>query len=115
MPTIIASALTFARKVPRWGWAALGLILALLAVWAWHNRQVSEAASEGREKGAQQQREADLTETIERVETANETRQAIESEVRNGSGDALYRQCLRTARTPANCERLLPERETLVR
>ena len=111
MPVSIASLLTFARKVPRWGWAALGVVLALLALWAWHNRQVSEAAATGHEKGAQEQREGDLLETIQRTEQANETREIIQSEVRAGGGDAVYRECLRTARTPANCQRFLPSGE----
>lgn len=104
----IATALSFAKRLPWQLWAALGAVLALLAVWAWHNSQVSEAATEGRKEGATQQRETDLIETINRTETANETRQVIESEVRTGSGDTLYRECVRTARTPANCVRYVP-------
>lgn len=111
MLTFFASALGIAKRVPAWVWVALGAVLALLALWAWHNSQVSEAASEGLEKGAQQQRETDLIETIQRTETANETREVIQSEVRAGAGGHLYDQCVRTARTPANCQRFLPRGE----
>jgi hypothetical protein len=100
-----------AKAAPWQAWAALGGVLALLAAWAWHNGQVSEAATEGAEKGAQAQRETDLVETIQRTEQANETREVIRSEVRAGAGGALHAQCLRTARSPANCERFLPSGE----
>ena len=101
-----------AKRIPWQAWAALGAVLALLAVWAWHNRQVSEATTQGREEGAQAQRETDLVETIQRTEQANAEREVIQAEVRAGNGRALYDQCLRTARTPANCERFLPRGET---
>lgn len=111
----LLAARAFLKRVPWQVWAALGAALALLAVWAWHNSQVSEAATEGRKEGATAQRETDLIETIERTETANETREVIQGEVRAGSGDALYDQCLRTARTPANCKRFMPDSKTPVR
>ena len=112
MLTYLAIARAFLRRIPWPVYAALGAILAALAAWAWHNSQVTEAATEGRKAGATEQRETQLNTTIERAETANETREEIKSEVRAGNGDALYRQCLRTARTPANCERFLPSSET---
>jgi hypothetical protein len=105
----------FAKRIPWQVWAGLGAVLVLLAAWAWHNSQVSEAASDGLQKGAQQQREADLTETIDRTEQANDTRETIKDEVRAGNGAALYDQCVRTARTPANCQRFLPSGEAPVR
>ena len=108
----LLTARAFLKRIPWPVYAALGAILAALAVWAWHNSQVDEAATEGRKAGATHQREETLTTIIERTEQANETRQEIQSEVRAGNGDALYRQCLRTARTPANCERFLPSSET---
>lgn len=111
MLTFFASALSLAKRIPWQVYAALGAVLALLAVWAWHKGQVSDAASEGVQKGAQQQRESDLIETIERTEQANEARQVIQGEVRSGAGGNLYDQCLRTARTPANCKRFLPSGE----
>lgn len=99
---------SFAQRLPWQAWVAFVAALAVMGVWWWHNGQVNEAAKVGRLEGATQQRETDLIETIERTEQANETRTVIESEVRAGSGDTLYRECLRTARTPANCQRFLP-------
>jgi cytoskeletal protein RodZ len=98
----------FAKSIPWQVWLAIGVVLALLAAWAWHNSQVSEAATEGRKEGATAQRETDLIETIDRTEQSNETRHVIEGEVRSGAGSNLYDQCLRTARTPANCQRFMP-------
>lgn len=106
------AARAFLGRIPTWAYVASGAVLALFLAWAWHNSQVSDAASTGRQEGAQAQRESDLIETIERTEQANETREVIQGEVRAGGGDALYAQCLRTARTPANCQRFLPSRET---
>ena len=54
--------------------------------------------------GAVAQREGDLRETIQRTETAH----AARDEVRDLHSPAAYDQCLRTARTPANCQRFLP-------
>lgn len=102
----------FAKRIPAWAYACILGVLALLAVWAWHNSQVTEAATEGRKAGATEQRESDLTETITRTEQANETREVIQGEVRSGTGGNLYAQCVRTARTPAHCQRFLPSGET---
>lgn len=64
------------------------------------------------ELGAAVQREGDLRETIERTEQGNEAREEIKRDVDRGGGTVLYEQCLRTARTPANCERFLRSVET---
>ena len=105
----------FAKRIPTWAYVALGAVLVVLMAWAWHNSQVSQAASDGLQKGAQAQRETDLIETIDRTEQANETRETIKAEVRAGNGGALYDQCLRTARTPAHCQRFLSGGETPLR
>lgn len=102
-------------RIPAWAYTCILGVIGLISVWVWHNSQVKEAASEGIEKGAKAQRETDLVETIQRTETANETRQVIQNEVRAGNGAALYDQCLRTARTPANCKRFLPSVEAPIR
>lgn len=47
--------------------------------------------------------------TITRIMEANNARNDIKEGVRNPAGNPVaYDQCLRTARTPANCERFLP-------
>lgn len=102
------SAIAFAKRLPVGVWAVLGALLAIGALVLWYRAAINDAASHGRTQGAQIQRDADLRETIKRVEQSNDTRQTIESEVRTGAGGAAYRECLRTARTPANCERFMP-------
>lgn len=47
---------------------------------------------------------------IQNVEQANDVREQINSEAARGSGSLLYRQCLRSARSPENCQRYLPGR-----
>lgn len=108
----LLSARAFLKRIPAWAYICAGGVLALFLVWAWHNSQVEEAATEGHKAGATQQREETLITTIERAEQANETREVIKGELRAGNGDALYAQCLRTARTPANCKRFLSGSET---
>lgn len=93
--------------LPRWLKLALGGVLALAAAFVWlHSRD-----SGNREIGSTQQREADLRETLERTEDANRARDDIRRDV----DGARYAQCLRTARTPANCERFMPGIQTPVR
>lgn len=114
-PLWLLKGFSFLKSVPAWAYVCIAGVLGLIAVWAWHNSQVDEAATEGRKTGATEQRETQLTEIIQRTETANETREVIQSEVRAGAGDNLHAQCLRTARTPANCKRFLPSGEAPVR
>lgn len=84
---------------------ATGLLIGALWLWLGAREEADDKANQ--EIGATVQREGDLRETIERTEKANETREEIN---RPGpAGDRLrYDQCLRTARTPANCQRFLP-------
>lgn len=96
------------KRLPWRVWAALAVLAALIGLYVWFTSAINSAASEGREQGRQEQREETRTTIIERAETANEIREEIGSEVRAGSGDGLYAQCLRTARTPANCQRFVP-------
>ena len=101
------------RALPR-GWhylaaaiAALGLLWALWAYLA-HREEADDRNNQA--IGAERQRAENMAETIDRVEQANEARDDIRS-----SDHARYDQCVRTARTPANCERFLPSGETPVR
>ena len=89
----------------RWAW--LGIAgAALVAGYFWLQSREEADDRRNQEIGAQQQREGDLRETLERTEQGNEAR----NEIRNDVGDARYNQCLRSARTPENCKRFLPER-----
>jgi hypothetical protein len=92
-------------------WVAIvaGLI-ALAVLWFIALEKADDRANQ--EIGATVQREGDLRETIERTEQGNEAREEIKRDVDRGGGAVLYEQCLRTARTPANCGRFLPERQT---
>lgn len=89
---------------PRW-LLGIGLILALIwgataLVGALDDHETAQ-----RKAGAAEQRDADLTETLNRTEQGN----AARTEVRNPNSRARYDECLRSARTPENCQRFLPE------
>lgn len=79
------------------------LITAIIIARGWFDTTLETAV----QAGAAEQREVDLRKTIRNVEKANDARY----EVRNDIDGARYNQCLRTARTPANCERFLPARK----
>ena len=78
------------------------LALAYFTATSWFENAIDTAA----DRGAATQREGDLRETLNRTEEAH----AARDEVRDPNGSAAYGQCLRTARTPANCQRFLPRR-----
>ena len=85
------------------------LIVALLGgLWLWldHREAVHDKANQ--EIGAAVQREGDLQVTIKRTEQANETRDQVRRDLNAGGSRELYDQCVRTARTPANCVRFMP-------
>jgi hypothetical protein len=90
------------------GWWLLGAALALAALAWWLSAAEKADDKANRELGATVERERSLAEAIERTEKANEAREEIS---RAGPvGDKLrYDQCLRSARTPENCRRFLPQ------
>ena len=89
---------------PRW---LLGVILILALVWGGTALigALDRHDSSQRQAGAAQQREADLSETLNRTEQGNDAR----LQVRDPRSRARYDQCLRSARTPENCQRFLPQ------
>lgn len=91
-----------------WLIAAGLVLLALGGMYLWITKAEEADDKKNQEAGAKVQREGDLRETIKRTEKANEAR----NDIRSNRDDSRYRQCLRTARTPKSCQRLLPERET---
>lgn len=96
-------------SIPRWLWAILVAAVVLIGgiLWAQHAENKDDARNQ--EIGASIERERALEETVKQVEKANEVREEITR--KDDAGARLrYEQCLRSARTPANCERLLPER-----
>ena len=88
--------------------------LAFLSATVWYcNSQVKDKIEQAEESGKTAERNDQLERTIENVEKAEEARKAITTP--GPVGDLTrYNQCLRTARTPDNCERLLPSGETPV-
>lgn len=92
----------------RWAWLLIALAALVGAVW-WLNAAEEADDRANQEIGARKQREGDLRETIERTEQGNEAREQMREAIRTGD-PAAYDQCVRTARTPANCVRFLPER-----
>ena len=91
-----------------WIWLAIlaGIALAAFVAIRGIDNTVEAIIETSKEAGAAEQREGDLREALNRTEEANHAR----NEVRRPGSNAGYDQCLRTARTPANCERFLPQR-----
>lgn len=95
-----------ALGLQRWVWIVI-LLAAVTGGYVWLVKSEEADDRQNQEIGAKVQREGDLRETIERAEKANEARDDIRI-----SDRTRYEQCVRTARTPANCKRLLPGGET---
>jgi len=95
-------------------WLWIPIAIAALSggfLWLQAREQADDKANQ--EIGAKIQREGDLRTTLERTEQGNDAREEIEQDLQTDDGRSctVYRQCVRTARTPANCVRFLPERE----
>lgn len=92
--------------LPRWA-ATLILIALAIAVLAVGTAAVVSAVNRHdaaqQAAGAATQRADDQAEVIIRTENANAARE----EIRDPRNSAAYDQCLRSARTPANCQRFL--------
>lgn len=107
---MILSLWTAFLRLPRgWHYVAAGVlaVAALASLWLWLDAREKADDRRNQEIGATVEREKSATATIKQVEKAN----AARDEVRNDIGSARYDQCLRTARTPALCERFLPQRQ----
>lgn len=87
----------------RW-WQVLAVLAAATALALWLGAAERADDRANRQIGAAGQRAQDLQVTLERTEEAD----AARNEVRDPGGDARHKQCMRTARTPANCQRFLP-------
>lgn len=90
--------------VPRWILLAVAALVIAGAV-AVANHWFDSTVETAKEAGAAGQRADDLGETIKRTEQGN----AVREQVRNPGNRARYDECMRSARTPANCKRFLPE------
>lgn len=94
--------------LPRWA-STLILITLAIAVLAGGGAALISAVNRHdaaqRAAGADSQRADDQSAIIIRTENANAARE----DVRDPRNRAAYDQCLRSARTPANCQRFLPD------
>ncbi|OYZ97826.1 MAG: hypothetical protein B7X96_01875 [Novosphingobium sp. 17-62-8] len=93
---------------PRWSVIGLCALLVALAALVLIDRIGTTAATSSqaqRDAGAAAQRAQDLETTIKRTEEGN----AARIEIRDPRKSARYDQCMRSARTPENCQRFLPE------
>lgn len=94
-------------QVPKWGkYVAVAVILlgsALLVL-----TKIENIRSDGVATGVNQEQSKNIAVTLERVELSREVTDEIRKEADTGNGSLLYAQCLRSARTPANCKRFLP-------
>ena len=90
------------------GVIGLVLVAAVIAFFTFADKKEQRIEDKLEEKGVLKERSETQGETLNRVETANEER---EKATRNDDAGAQlrYDQCLRSARTPENCKRLLPE------
>lgn len=97
----------FFKSLPWTVYAGFAALL-LLGSTVWYcNRQVTERVEEAQETGQVIEQNKQLEETIKNVEVANEAEKEVLEPSPRGD-DVRYRQCLRTARNPKNCERFLP-------
>ena len=96
-----------AAQVP---WKLIAIAVAALTAVALALAFVDRAFDETEEAAVAVEQAKQLEQVIQSVETANEARSKIE-QPDDAGGRVRFCQCLRTARTPASCERLLRGRE----
>lgn len=91
------------------GLIGIALVAAIVAYFTFADRREQRIEEKLEEKGAVTERAKQSEAVINRVEEANNEREKI-SRNDDAGAQLRYEQCLRSARTPANCQRLLPER-----
>ena len=108
---MITSLVLFFRSLTPAGKAVLfGMLAAiiLLSVGAYFTHSIKQLETEARVQGVNQERAEAAGEALKNLETARDATVQINIEAARGSGDLMYAQCVRSARTPANCQRFLP-------
>jgi len=85
----------------------VGLVLLAIVVVGTLTHLIDAGNDQARNAGAQTERAATTGKVIENVEKTNATRAAA----RDPGSCVTYNECLRTARTAANCVRYLPDDE----
>ncbi len=97
--------------------AKAGLVLLAVAAFGalilWLNLREEADDKDDQQIGAPIERIRQLENTIKKEETGNAARAEIEEAMGryDGRSRVVYDQCVRTARTPANCERYLRDDE----
>lgn len=107
-----AMTLAHARRLAKAGLILLAVV-AMGALVLWLNLREEADDRTNQQIGATAERTKQLEDTIKQVEEGNAARAEIEEAMGRDDGRSrvVYDQCLRTARTPANCERYLPDDE----
>jgi len=104
-----ASAIVGNRLAKAGAWVIIAAVVAL-GLWgaiSWFTGTVEDARTDGVEQGVTTERAATQAEVIKNVEKANEAR----NDVRDPRACAAYDECMRSARSAANCVRYLPHDE----
>ena len=107
MIPILTTALGFFKNLSWKVWSGVAAALLLAGTVAYCNHQVEERVEVAQTTGEERERTRQLETTVKNVETAREAVKDITEASPRGDA-ARYNQCLRTARTPENCERFLP-------
>ncbi|MBO9580341.1 MAG: hypothetical protein J7498_05570 [Sphingobium sp.] len=98
---MIGLATFLARPLVKFGVPVLLLVGAAL----WFALWLSGVKHDAKQEGVTQERTGALVETVNRMENASDTRR----DIANPATRARYDECLRSARTPENCKRFLPQ------
>ena len=105
MSTIATTILGFFKGLSWQVYAAVAA-LALLGGTVWYcSEQIEDKVEQAEVIGRTEERNEQLERTLENVQKAEEARDEITDPSTTGDR-TRYNQCLRTARTPANCERM---------
>lgn len=91
------------------GLIGLVLVAAVVAFFVFADKKEQRIENKLEEKGAVTERSKVQEEVINRTQEANDEREKISRNDDVGA-QLRYDQCLRSARTPANCQRFLPQR-----
>jgi len=104
---MIATSLAFlkANKLAAGIGALVVLGLLIFTISRFVSGTINKIEDMSKEAGAAKITNDNLEATLKRTEQGNEAK----NEIRNDIGSARYHQCMRTARTTANCQRFLPE------
>lgn len=102
----MAGLLLILRNNPaaRWLAASVGCAALLIFAYVAFTWWLSDVKDDARQEGVTQERFGGLTEIVNRMENASETRR----EIADPASRARYDECLQSARNPENCQRLLP-------